>query len=144
MTKKQHDNLSKQLSWMRWAVVGFLFVELLTLTLGVLLKWVIKVRAGGRSLALLILHTHIPLSFRLCCDLDGTRAPKSLWVGADLLSLLSSPNPEIHQEHARIAWWICLHAIYEMWVLLVQDMACLPQPPCMQFTPSMQTSAVFL
>lgn len=35
-------NLDKQLNIMRWVLIGFIFVELLTLTLACILKWVVK------------------------------------------------------------------------------------------------------
>jgi len=42
-TGNKYTQLGKQLNIMRWVMVGFIFVELLTLVLAVLLKWVIKV-----------------------------------------------------------------------------------------------------
>mmetsp|Transcript_9777 Transcript_9777/g.24362 ORF Transcript_9777/g.24362 Transcript_9777/m.24362 type:complete len:222 (-) Transcript_9777:3-668(-) len=42
MDDVQEARLGKQLNWMRWVLVAFLFVELLTLVLAILLKWVIK------------------------------------------------------------------------------------------------------
>ncbi len=40
---EKQDNLEKQLNAMRWVLLGFIFIELMTLVLACLLKWVIKV-----------------------------------------------------------------------------------------------------
>jgi len=40
--QKKHDDTAKQLNIMRWVSLGFIFVELLTIILAVLLKWVIR------------------------------------------------------------------------------------------------------
>jgi hypothetical protein len=43
LTEDQRKAVDRNLNIMRWIALGFIFFELLTLILAVLLKWVIKV-----------------------------------------------------------------------------------------------------
>lgn len=38
----KHDSVSKQLNIARWIALGFIFIEIITLVLAILLKWVVK------------------------------------------------------------------------------------------------------
>lgn len=42
-----HNNVAKQLNIARWIAVGFIFIEIITLVLAVLLKWVVKTDDDG-------------------------------------------------------------------------------------------------
>ena len=42
-----HESVSKQLNIARWIALGFIFIEIVTLVLAVLLKWVVKTDDNG-------------------------------------------------------------------------------------------------